>query len=80
MQKEYGGLLITISVTVTRLFPLKMACYCITNAREIDQGDAGQSAECRRLVVAPLGNCSANKCALKGRTLNQVRSAFSLLR
>jgi hypothetical protein len=53
MQKEYGGLLITISVTVTRLFPLKMACYYITNAREIDQGDAGQSAECRRLIAGP---------------------------
>jgi hypothetical protein len=54
-QKEYGGQLIS-SVTKSASFKI----YCRRDARGIDPGDAGQSAGCSRLIVGPLGRCSAN--------------------
>ena len=67
--KRDGGLLI---ISIISLF-LQINCYCRGDARGIDQGDAGESAGCRRFIVGPLGHCSTNWCASKGRTLNQVR-------
>ena len=55
-QREDEGLLI---MDVTCLFPLN-GCYCRSDARGIDQGDARKYAGCRRRIVGPNGHCPAN--------------------